>query len=147
MRTETVTLAGSEYEIMELPLKRNAEWRQLVAQKYQEFADLLGETQQVEITETGNVINLLRRGGEIVFRSPETIVELVYAYAPDLQKAKGDVYESELMEAFAACLRLAFPFGRLTRLLSSLAESGSGPTVGKPTSQNSQQPTAETAAG
>lgn len=140
MRTETVTLAGTEYEIRELPLQRNAEWRQLVAEKYQELAELLGETQREDLALSGNVIALLRRGGDLVFQSPETLVELVYAYAPELKTADDDVYESELMEAFAACLRLAFPFGRVTRLIGSLVMTGSVPATTMPISQNSDSP-------
>lgn len=128
MRTETVKLAGKEYEIRELPLRRNAEWRQRVGETFQAFAGLVGETQQMELADTANVLELVRRGGEMVFHAPDTIVELTLAYSPDLQKAlAGDVYESELMEAFAACLRLAFPFGRVTRLLGSLMINGSVP--------------------
>ena len=134
MRTETVTLAGTEYTIAELPLRRNAEWRQQVNEAFQGMVGLLGETQKVDLSDTANVFGLLQRAGDMVIHAPDTIVDLTLAYAPDLRQAlDGDVYESELMEAFAACLRLAFPFGRVTRLLGSLAMNGSVPSAIEPT--------------
>ena len=130
MRTETVTLAGTEYVIRELPMKRNAEWRQRASDEFASYADLLGAAQDVDLADAGSVGEILRKAGEMVFHAPETIIELVFDYAPELRDAgMGDVYESELMEAFAACLRLAFPFGRLTKLLTSLAQDGSVPEL------------------
>lgn len=149
MRTETIKLAGVEHVIRELPLRKNAEWRSQAAAAFAEVTALLDETQQLELSaaDAGNVFALLRRAGDVVFRSPDTVVNLVYAYAPELAGASDDIYESELMEAFAACLRLAFPFGKVTRLLGTLMATGSVPTPTLTTSVNSSHPATATPNG
>ena len=128
MRTEIISLAGEEYTLTELPLKRNAAWRSQASEEFSAYADLLGEAQGIDLADTGSVGAILRKTSSMVFNAPEKIIALVFAYAPELSEVDQDaVYESELMEAFAACLRLAFPFGRLTTLLASLAQDGSVP--------------------
>lgn len=144
MRTEHVTLAGREYEMEELPLRKNAAWRQMLNAELQQWAELMGQTQTIELTNLADVLPVLRRGSDMVLQSPERIADLVFAYsaeiAQDRERILENAFESELVDAFSACVRLAFPFGRLTRLVTQLAANGSAEILGAPTSTNSAQP-------
>jgi len=137
MRTERVELAGQEYVIEELPLRKNAEWRQLLNAELQEWADLMGNAQEVDATNLTGVLPILRHASDMVMQSPERIAEMVFAYSDAIGTQREHVldhaYESELVDAFMACVRLAFPFGRLTRLVTQLAATGSPGKPGAPT--------------
>ena len=123
MRTESVTIAGREYAIEELPLRRNAEWRRRLEETIDEFADVLDADLAASVS-AGDVIGVIRNAGRIILRSPDTIADLVFAYSPalaaDRDKLLEAAYESEIIDAFAACLRLAFPFGRALALASAI---------------------------
>jgi hypothetical protein len=149
VRTQTVILSGREFVIRELPLKKNAEWRMSLSREFMAVAGVLSEAEQLEVKreDAAAVFGLLRRAGEMAVESPGVIIDLVFAYAPELRSVDRDeVYESELMDAFGACLRLAFPFGRALDLLRQLAIDGSE-TAGTATSQNSGQPAMATSSG
>lgn len=146
MRTETITLGGQEYELQELPLRKNAEWRAQLEARLQEFTELMGRATTTELTDTGSVLPILREASQMVLHSPDTLAELLFAYAPELAQQREQIldsaYESELMEAFGSVLKLAFPFGRLARQMLALVESGSDAIPSAPTSTNgSRQPT------
>lgn len=141
MRTETVTLAGREYVMAELPLRKNAAWRQLLGAELEQWGELLGQTNEVDLSNMGGVLPILRRAGDMVLQSPERIADLVFAYcaemAADRETILDNAYESELVEAFSACVKLAFPFGKLTTLVTQFAATGSVPKVGARTSTSS----------
>jgi hypothetical protein len=138
MRTERITLAGQEHVIEELPLRKNAAWRQLLNAELHDWAELMGNAQQVDATNLTGVLPILRHASDMVLQSPERIAELVFAYSAEMAAQREHIidnaYESELVDAFMACVRLAFPFGRLTRLVTQLAANGSEQTPGAPTS-------------
>lgn len=137
MRTEAVTLAGREYKMAELPLRKNAAWRQLLGAELEQWGQLLGQTNEVDLNNLSGVLPVLRRAGDMVLQSPERIADLVFAYCPDIAAERETIldnaYESELVEAFSACVKLAFPFGKLTSLVTQFAATGSAPRAGAPT--------------
>lgn len=141
MRTERVTLGGREYMMAELPLRKNAAWRQQLGAELEQWGNLLGQTNEVDLNNLSGVLPVLRRAGDMVLQSPERIAELVFAYCSDIAADRETIldnaYESELVEAFSACVKLAFPFGKLTSLVTQFAATGSVPKVGAPTSTSS----------
>ena len=85
----------------------------------------------------------------LLVTAPDLLIELFFAYAPDLaanQEAILDTaYDSELIAAFTAVLGMAYPFGSLAKLATSLA-SGSTPKLSMPTSTNLPSPNGVTSA-
>jgi len=108
MRTERVELANREYVIEELPLRKNAAWRQLLNAELQDWAELMGNAQEVDVTNLNGVLPILRHASDMVMQSPERIAEMVFAYSDDIKAQRehvlDDAYESELVDAFVACV-------------------------------------------
>lgn len=144
MRTEKVVIGGQELEIRELPLRKNAEWRQKVSEVLTQATSLMAEADEFEMKagNMGVIQAWLVRARDLIFESPDMIVGLVGDYAPELRPlVQADVvYESELMDAFKACLKLAFPFGRMLDLLLMLVKSGSRQGQQQTTSKSSEPP-------
>ncbi len=142
MRSETVTLAGQEYTVAELPMRKNAEWRKRLEETLAQAEGLLTESMAIELTrdQYRDAVNLVRRAGELLLRTPDLMAELVFSYAPalaaDRERILNEGYESELWDAFLACLRLAYPFGKALRLIGQLSAIGSAPTPAPTTSTN-----------
>ena len=114
-RTVTVTLAGTEYVVTELPSRRNAEWRRLVDQALGSLSGALG--QNLDISNLQWALDSVRA---LLLESGETILRLLYAYSEEIEDDKerieSEAYDSELTEALVAVLSLAYPFGSLLRL-------------------------------
>lgn len=142
MRSEQIIIAGQEYEVVELPMRRNAEWRHQLQDALMPMADLMQQSQTVSMdaNSAGDVVGIIRKAGLMLIESPDTITDLVFSYAPELEKDRDRVlenaYDSEVMDAFTAVLRLAFPFGRLLSTVRALAASGASPTATQTTSPN-----------
>jgi len=127
MRSASLTLGGREYHISELPSRKNAEWRKRLAGPFGELAGLLESSGDTELT-PANIGAILRSISGIFLQSADTLVELLFAYSPELAKDRKHIqenaYDSEIMDAFIEVLKLAYPFGALIERLGRLA-SGS----------------------
>lgn len=134
-RTVTVTLAGTEYVVTELPSRRNAEWRRKVDEALGSLSGALG--QNLEISNLQGTLDSVRA---LLLESGETILRLLYAYSEDIaddkERIELEAFDSELTEALIEVLSLAYPFGSLLRL------AGIG-SRGPRTSPNSPAPNGE----
>lgn len=106
-----IKLGTEEYELPILAITRMAEWRQKV----------IGTAK--EIGELGVSLFGL---GEAFLAFPEKIAGLVFAYAPNLPKAKimdaeNGATEEQFALAFSQIESVAFPYQRQVSLMKSLA--------------------------
>ncbi|MDD5059305.1 MAG: hypothetical protein PHQ60_15720 [Sideroxydans sp.] len=110
----TVTLAGTEYTVTELPSQRNAEWRRLVDEALKGISGVLGKSLAVD-----NLQGALDAARGLLLESGDTILRLLCAYAEDIaedrERIEAEAYDSELTEALVEVLSLAYPFGSLLR--------------------------------
>ncbi|MBX0328705.1 hypothetical protein K2Z83_13565 [Oscillochloris sp. ZM17-4] len=121
MRTITVTLAEKQFEIPVAPIKRAREWRKQLKQPLGDLLGMISTDISVELDKVEDLIALANRFIPILLDAPDTILGLILAYAPAL-KAQQDfleenAYDDELVSAFLAILKAAFPLDRLTSLL------------------------------
>lgn len=150
MNKRTLNLGGQSYTIEELPARRNAAWRKQLEAK---LAPLLGIIEQagagLELRTNEDLVKVVGQVSQLLVTAPDLVIELLFAYAPDLtanQEAILDTaYDSELIAAFTAVLGMAYPFGSLAKLATSLA-SGSTPKLPTPISMNSPSPNGVTSA-
>lgn len=137
MRTESVVIGDKEYTIREMKRKANAKWRLLFQAQFTEVADLIEGLPKTELNTTA-VGELIRQITTRVGGSVDRLAELVFAYSPELnadrETIEEEAYDSEIMAAFTAVLKLAYPFGSVVQTLSGLSALGQ---KGKPTSQSS----------
>lgn len=131
MKTVQITLGGKAYTVTELPLRKNAEWRQQLSWLVASVTDLVGAS-QIDLHNTGDLIGVINQVRDVLMTAPEQVTELLFSYAPevaaDRARIEAEVYESELLSAFVEVLKLAFPFGQLLSLASGLTPRASAPT-------------------
>lgn len=147
MNKRTITLGGVQYEINELPARKNAAWRQHLETQ---LGPLLGILEQagagLKLENTEDLMRVINQVGRLLVTAPDHLIELLFAYAPNLAAERDlildSAYDSELITAFTTVLGLAYPFDGLARL-ASLA-SGSTPKPSVMTSTNSPLPNGAT---
>jgi len=133
-RKVTIELDGEAYEVVELRSRENADWRRKLEEPFSELAEKLEGAPDVELTDLAGMAGLVRSVGGTLLQSIDLVKGLVIAYAPALDEAVENAYDSEILEAFGKILELAYPFGGLIRRLKELG-SQSGRTT-----QNSRVP-------
>lgn len=126
MKSVTVTIGGAEHTIRELPSRKAAAWRQGLQERLGDIAKLFESAPETDISSVTAISGLVQQLGTLVVRSPDTVIELLLAYAPQLEEALSgeECYDSELIAAFIEVLRLAYPFGGLLNLVASLGSGG-----------------------
>jgi hypothetical protein len=119
MKQIMVTLGGREFEIRPLSIKKSREWRQKLSGPFQDLAGTLQNADQIELTNPADVANLIELVKERLIDAPDLVFELVCEYAPAIAADRTWIEENandeEAMEALIEVLKLAYPFGPLTR--------------------------------
>lgn len=149
MRTVTVSLAGREYSIQQLPIKANRAWRERFEDPIQKlvssFRDALSLSSQefpdgkgLMLAVGGFLTSHLEDVTQILVGSIDMVEEAVFAYAPEIaadkERIESESFDDELIAAFMKVVALAYPFGQLMGLVTSLGQ------VGAMTSPNSPAP-------
>ena len=141
MKTETVELGGKTYQIREAKRKANAKWRQRFQAQFEEIAALIEGLPGAEMTPE-TISAIIRQIVDKVGGSVDILAELVFSYSPELEQnqetIEEEAYDSEIMAAFTAVLKLAYPFGSALEALSGLAALG---RTDRPTLPNSSSST------
>ena len=131
MKTIQITLGGQQYTVQELPLRKNAAWRQKLTTLISGVTDLVGAT-QIALNNTSDLIVVVNQVRDVLLAAPDQVAGLFFEYAPELaadrERIENEVYESELLSAFVEVLKLAYPFGQLLNLASGLTPTASAPT-------------------
>jgi hypothetical protein len=129
----SLTLAERTYEVPMAPIKRSREWRKQLRQPLSELLAMVSTNISVELNSVADLVGMAEKLIPVLMDAPDTILALLLGYAPAL-KAEADfleanAYDDELVAAFLAVLKAAFPLDRLTSLLgpASLATSTSSP--------------------
>jgi hypothetical protein len=119
MRTAKVTINGQPHEVQELRARDNAAWRKSFETTLGGIVGLLGELPNVQIETPQDIVALVTRATPKLLGSIGAVYELCCQY----DKAFGEAYDSECIDALSALLGLAYPFGaigpQLTKMLGS----------------------------
>lgn len=122
-----VTLAGREFEVVELPARANVAWRKELQQRVTELVDQGMGLAQTSVGEGSDTAQALDGIMGLVAQAPELASRLMCEYSPVIDQAWPEiqelVYESELIDGFMQVCKLAFPFGKLVDLYKSLSSS------------------------
>jgi len=160
MKVVKVTIAGKEYAVTPLPIKKNREWRKQFDAPIRDAASLLAEVGShagVEYEDASKMINSLGKAvsGKLapvinhLLGSADLITEAVFDYSPELKKDRKRIenegYDTEIVAAFMSILGLAFPFGQAIQGLMELGKEN--PKVSgqeeQPTVPSSASPSSE----
>lgn len=162
MRTITVSLAGREYSIRQLPIKADRAWREKHRGPLDQFLVAVDATVELAKTEFPDGDGLVKAVGQLLsahaanvsrtlLNSTDLLAEALFAYSPELQADREHIetegFPDEILGAFLEVLKFSHPLGSLAALVmnpgrlahltlpSSPAPSGaSGKTSSTPTS-------------
>lgn len=133
MKKITITLGEKEFTITERPRKSNKEYRDwLVNQKLQ---PLMAEVERAMAANIGSLqtIAIVKALISKIGVSIDDIADAVFSYPTPKPWSGADednAYDSQIVEAFAEVLKLAFPFGSLGRVASAMFAQANGPQDG-----------------
>lgn len=137
MKTVQVSVAGREYTITPLPIKKNREWRKQFDAPIRDAANLLaevgsyadGEFEDMKkmVTEIGAAVSgSLSAVVSHLLGSADLITEAVFNYSPAMKKDRKYIeengFDTELVSCFISILGLSFPFGTAIRGLMDLGK-------------------------
>ena len=121
MRSVVVSLGGKPYEVRALSLRAAREWREKFQQPFRAMANALSGMESIELTSGKAVADLLNVLQETLLRSPDTILEMLYAYSPEIRADKERVeieaFDDEVIAALVEVLKLVYPFGSILNLI------------------------------
>ena len=125
MREITVRLGGSEYVIRQLPMRAESAWRNQLRLAIAPAVDALGRL-DMTIETVDDLAGLVRSLSPMLLGAPETVLELLRAYAPGLawETIEETAYSDEIVTALLEVVKLAYPFGAalgLAKLASGAA--------------------------
>jgi len=121
-KSVTVTLGGRSYEIAALPIRESAAWRRRLAGPFAELTAALQGASGIELTRLGDLAGLVQTLSGTILGSVDLLLELLFAYAPalvlDRERIETSAFDEEALVALVEVLKLAYPFGALTALVS-----------------------------
>jgi hypothetical protein len=125
MKTAKITIAGNEYTIKELSIRKSVEWRKRVATEWSELANALTTAGGTSLNDLSTIATAVQGVASKIFGSIEVVADLLFAYSPELaadrDRIEAEGFESEIIDAFVEVLALAFPFsGKLRNLMREI---------------------------
>ena len=148
MKTIEVELGGSVYTLRPLPIKKAREWRKQLREPFNRIIgtlDQLTGADKVEITDFESLKRLVAPLAEMVLDSVDVLLELLFAYAPELKadrkRIEDNATDEEALAALVEVVKLAYPFSSILstfqngRVLTAMKKSSPAPS-GELTGQN-----------
>lgn len=127
MKTAVVTIGEKSYTVREAKRKASAKWRQAFQAEFTDVANLIEGLPRTEMTPEA-LGGLLHQIVGKVGGSVDILAELVFDYSPELaadrETIEEEAYDSEIMAAFTAVLKLAYPFGSVLETMNGLVALG-----------------------
>lgn len=103
----SIILGGKEYKIKPLVIKESRKWRA-------NFAKVLGELPQYMKITTDTPDQFMNAINAILVTMPDKIVDLIFDYAPELnrEEIENNATDAEMAKAFEQIVEVAFPLAR-----------------------------------
>lgn len=116
-------LGGVSYEIEQLPMRPNKEFRDSLGAPVLQIADVIQNSADLELT-AESLRGLVGIVKDVLLGSMDILLEALFRYAPalmaDRERIEAEAYDDEAVAALGVCVQLAFPLDRaLTGLISS----------------------------
>lgn len=120
-RTIAMTFGDRVYDVPMAPIKRAKAWRAQLRAPIDSLMGVLSTDLTVELSAITDVVTLVNKVLPALLDAPETLLTLLYAYAPLLEDDKefieSEGYDDQIVAGFLAVIKAAFPLDRLTGLL------------------------------
>lgn len=124
-RSKTVTLAGQSYEVPQLNMRANKEWRDGLTEPVNKIIALMQNYKDIEIGSVADVAGIVGLFNDILLGSMDLLLDALFGYAPalaaDRERIENEAYDDEAIGALGVVLSLAFPLDRLVSIWSGPA--------------------------
>jgi len=115
MKSAMVVLGGQGYEVKALPMKQSRDWRKRLEVPFGTLAGALEGAGSIELTNGLDIGRLVRTLSGTLIGSIDLLMELLFAYSPELaadrERIEEEAYDEEALIALTEVLKLAYPFG------------------------------------
>lgn len=132
-KSVTVKLGGQSYKVEALPIRQSKLWRDKLSQPFAQITHALEGAGTIEINQFGDIAGLVRTLSGTLLGAIDTVLDLMFSYSPalaaDRERIEENAYDEEALDAFAAILGLAYPFGRLLAVVSGRRETQTLPNL------------------
>lgn len=116
-----ITLAGQALSIPVAPIRRARAWRQALKEPLNQVLGAVQAATTVQLETAADLSALAEQLLPILLDATDTLFELVLEYAPTLKAQREHLethaIDEEVVDAFLAILKRAFPLARLLDLL------------------------------
>lgn len=116
-RTKTVTLAGKNYTVAQLPMQRNRAWREKLTEPVNKIIAVMQNYKDIEINNAVDVAGIIGIFNDVLLNSIDLLLESLFAYAPELaadrERIEAEAYDDEAIAAMGEVIRLAYPLEKL----------------------------------
>lgn len=116
-RVKTITLAGQDYEVAQLPMKGNKEWRDRLTEPVDKIVALLQNYRDIEINTGADIAGLFLVVKDILLGGMDLLLDALFDYAPalaaDRERIENEAYDDEAIAALGGVIGLAYPLDRL----------------------------------
>lgn len=132
--TIIVKLGEREYTLVQPPIKIAKAWRSLLREPFDKILGGLSQirelnTSRMQDLSVPTIVGVVQDLLPVLITSPDEIAELVFAYSMQLQNDREHIEntanDSEMLAAFVAIVRQAYPLETLTALLGRGSRSTS----------------------
>ncbi len=120
-RTLELTFGTRTYDVPQAPIKLMKAWRLQLKAPLEQVLAAISSATTVQLTTTSDITALVTQVLPILLEAVDTLLDLTYAYAPILAANAAYIeeegYDDQVVAAFLAILKVAFP---LEQLMASL---------------------------
>ena len=142
----TVELGGQSYTLRALPIGRARVWRAQLEGPFSELSRVLESAGEIELTSGGDIAQLVRTFSGTLIGSMDLLLDLLFAYSPELaedrERIEEEAYDEEALAAFTEVLKLAYPFGELLAMVNGRTASKTSPNSHSPSTASGRNSTA-----
>ena len=130
MQIVTVTLAGKEYQIQPLPIRKARAVRSRISGPVEKAIQAIRGIPQVELNDMQAISELLDAAKLILADSLDLCLEIMFEFSPELaadrERIESEAFDDEALTAFVEVVKLLYPFGGLLKQLNGLANLATG---------------------
>ena len=136
-RSVTIRLGDTDVQLCQLRTREASAWRKSLEGPAREVVGQVSKLlnwSNVDLADSAALNDLAGAALPLLTDSLDTVRGLVASYAPELRETLDAAYDDEVVAAFLAVLRFAYPLAQLTEAVRGLTSLGS---MTPPTGANS----------
>lgn len=138
-----LVLGEQEHEIEQIKTRAARKWRAAVEAFAGEIPKILhqaADSEQVDLTDFQAIAALLESAFGTILGAPDTMLDLLAAYSPELKKLLDQAWDQEVPAAFIEVVRHAYPFEQaileIRKLLPGFRNLATGLSLPSPSGES-----------